>query len=148
MVGRHRRDLHRWRPPSELFATVVLAAPGLHDALTALLLDAVRDAASLQGDLLSRLSGVGSPEELTSFMSNPEALLDGLGDGPETASMARVNAAVAALSAVVTHRGLFRDGATRVDRPPRCARPCRRHRLSDARGGECGGGPVRPHDPR
>jgi uncharacterized protein (DUF2342 family) len=84
----------------EIVASVILSQPGTGDALRALLIDAVRDAAAAQGDILSRLTNLADPGDLAALMGNPEALLEGL-DVPEATDATRaINAAVAVLGAV------------------------------------------------
>src|SRR5665213_2704677 len=117
----------------EFVASLVLSQPGTGDALRALLLDGVRESAAAQGDLLDRLQSMINPEDLSSFMSNPESLLDGIEMPDETAATRAINAATSVLLA-------FFDAAapeiTTAILGPRAAlvEAYRRHRRSDARG--------------
>ena len=117
----------------EFVASLVLSQPGTADALRALLVDAVRESAAAQGDLITRLQGMMNPENIASFMSNPESLLDEIEMPGETDATRAINAAAAVLSA-------FFDAAaeeitTAVMGPqPSLSEAWRRHRLSDARG--------------
>ncbi len=117
----------------ELAANVVLAQPGTADALRALLLDAVREATSAQGDIVSRLAKIVSPEDLATLMNDPEKLLDGVAVPEESDATRRVNAAVAALGAY------FDLVATSVVETmfgpqPQLREAYRRYKLADARG--------------
>jgi len=128
-----RDEVYVFALSREFVATLVLSQPGTGDALRALLVDAVRESAAAQGDLLQRLQGMMNPENMASFMSNPEALLDEIELPGETDATRAINAAAAVLSA-------FFDAAaeeitTAVMGPrPSLVEAWRRHRLSDARG--------------
>lgn len=117
----------------EFVASLVLSQPGTADALRALLVDAVRESAAAQGDLITRLQGMMNPDNIASFMSNPEALLDEIELPGETDATRAINAAAAVLCA-------FFDAAaeeitTQLMGPqPSLSEAWRRHRLSDARG--------------
>jgi uncharacterized protein (DUF2342 family) len=117
----------------EFVASLVLTQPGTGDALRALLFDAVRDATQAQGDLLTRLQSIVNPEDLTSFINNPEALLDGIELPEETDATRAINAAASVLSA------FFEAAAHEITEAILGPRPAlveayRRHRHSDARG--------------
>src|SRR5665213_1633595 len=117
----------------EFVASLVLSQPGTGDALRALLLDGVLESAAAQGDLLERLQSMINPEDLSSLMSNPESLLDGIEMPDETAATRAINAATSVLLA-------FFDAAaheitTAILGPrPALVEAYRRHRRSDARG--------------
>jgi len=117
----------------EFVASLVLAQPGTGDALRALLLDGVREAAAAQGDLLDRLSSMVNPDDLSSLMQNPEALLEGITVPEESAATRALNAATSVLLA-------FFDAAahqiteTLLGPRPALVEAYRRHRRSDARG--------------
>jgi uncharacterized protein (DUF2342 family) len=117
----------------EFVASLVLTQPGTGDALRALLFDAVREATEAQGDLLARLQSIVNPEDLTSFINNPEALLDGIELPEETDATRAINAAASVLSA------FFEAAAHEITEAILGPRPTlveayRRHRHSDARG--------------
>ena len=117
----------------EFVASLVLTQPGAGDALRALLIDAVREATNAQGDLLTRLQSIVNPEDLTSFINNPEALLDGIEMPEETDATRAINAAASVLLA-------FFDAAAHeiteaiLGPRPALVEAYRRHRHSDARG--------------
>jgi uncharacterized protein (DUF2342 family) len=117
----------------EFVASLVLTQPGTGDALRALLFDAVREATIAQGDLLTRLQSIVNPEDLTSFINNPEALLEGIEMPEETDATRAINAAASVLLA-------FFDAAaieiteTILGPRPTLVEAYRRHRHSDARG--------------
>lgn len=117
----------------EFVASLVLTQPGTSDALRALLFDAVREAAIAQGDLLTRLQSIVNPEDLTSFINNPEALLDGIEMPEETDATRAINAAASVLLA-------FFDAAAHeiteaiLGPRPALVEAYRRHRHSDSRG--------------
>jgi uncharacterized protein (DUF2342 family) len=117
----------------EFVASLVLTQPGTGDALRALLFDAVREATQAQGDLLTRLQSIVNPEDLTTFINNPEALLDGIEVPDETDATRAINAAASVLSA------FFEAAAHEVTEAILGPRPAlveayKRHQLSDARG--------------
>jgi uncharacterized protein (DUF2342 family) len=117
----------------EFVASLVLTQPGTGDALRALLFDAVREATEAQGDLLTRLQSIVNPEDLTSFINNPEALLDGIEVPEETDATRAINAAASVLSA------FFEAAAHEITESILGPRPAlveayKRHRLGDARG--------------
>jgi uncharacterized protein (DUF2342 family) len=117
----------------EFVASLVLTQPGTGDALRALLFDAVQEATRAQGDLLTRLQSIVNPEDLTSFINNPEALLDGIELPEETDATRAINAAASVLSA------FFEAAAHEITEAILGPRPAlveayRRHRHSDARG--------------
>ncbi len=128
-----RDEVYVFALSREFVASLVLSQPGTGDALRALLVDAVRESAAAQGDLLQRLQGMMNPDNLASFMSNPEALLDEIELPGETDATRAINAASAVLSA-------FFDAAadeitTAIMGPrPSLSEAWRRHRFSDARG--------------
>ncbi len=117
----------------EIVASVVLSQPGTGDALRALLSDAVRDAAAAQGDILSRLTNLSDPSELTALMGNPEALLEGL-DVPDATDATRaINAAAAVLRAVFD-AAAFVVTEQLVGPVAQLREAYLRYRLADARG--------------
>lgn len=117
----------------EFVASLVLSQPGTGDALRALLVDAVRESAAAQGDLIQRLQGMINPDNMASFMSNPEALLEEIELPDETDATRAINAAAAVL-------GAFFDAAAEeitaamLGPRPLLMEAWRRHRFSDARG--------------
>jgi uncharacterized protein (DUF2342 family) len=128
-----RDEVYVFALAQEFVASVVLTQPGTGDALRALLFDAVREATEAQGDLLTRLQSIVNPEDLTSFINNPEALLDGIEIPDETDATRAINAAASVLSA------FFEAAAHEITQAilgPRTAlvEAYKRHRISDARG--------------
>ena len=117
----------------EFVASLILSQPGTGDALRALLADAVREAAAAQGDILTRLQDMINPENMSSFMSNPESLLDGIELPGETDATRAINAAAAGLGAVFDAAAEQVTTALLGPRPT-LSEAWRRHRLSDARG--------------
>jgi uncharacterized protein (DUF2342 family) len=128
-----RDEVYVFALSREFVASLVLSQPGAGDALRALLIDAVRESAAAQGDLIQRLQGMMNPENMASFMSNPEALLDEIELPRETDATRAINAASAVLGA------FFDAAATEITTTMMGPRPSlveawRRHRFSDARG--------------
>jgi len=128
-----RDEVYVFALSREFVASLVLSQPGTGDALRALLVDAVRESAAAQGDLVQRLQGMINPENMASFMSNPEALLDEIEMPGETDATRAINAAAAVLSA------FFDAAAEEITSSMMGPRPLlmeawRRHRFSDARG--------------
>ena len=117
----------------EFVASLVLTQPGTGDALRALLFDAVREATIAQGDLLTRLQSIVNPEDLTSFINNPEALLDGIEMPEETDATRAINAAASVLLAFFDAAAFEITEAILGPRPA-LVEAYRRHRHSDARG--------------
>lgn len=128
-----RDDVYVFALAQEFVASIVLAQPGTGDALRALLLDGVREAAAAQGDLLDRLTSMVDPEDLSALVENPAALLEGITVPEESAATRALNAATAALHA-------FFDAAAHqittalLGPRPALVEAYRRHRRSDARG--------------
>jgi uncharacterized protein (DUF2342 family) len=117
----------------EFVASLVLCQPGTGDALRALLLDGVREAAQAQGDLMTRLQSMIDPEDLSSLMANPESLLDGIEMPGETSATRAINAAISVLLAVF--EAAAHEITTAIFGPrPALVEAYRRHRRSDARG--------------
>lgn len=117
----------------EFVASLVLTQPGTGDALRALLVDAVRESAAAQGDIVSRLQGMINPDNVNSFMANPEALLEQIELPGETAATRAINAASAALGAFFDLAAQEITSSILGDRSA-LVEAWRRHRLSDARG--------------
>jgi uncharacterized protein (DUF2342 family) len=117
----------------EFVASLVLTQPGTGDALRALLFDAVREATIAQGDLLTRLQSIVNPEDLTSFINNPEALLDGIEMPEETDATRAINAAASVLLAFFDAAAI-EIAETILGPRPALVEAYRRHRHSDARG--------------
>ena len=118
----------------EFVASSVLCQPGLGDSLRALLLDAVHEAASAQGDIVNRLQGLmGNPEGMASLMGNPQGILDGVSLPESTDVSAAMNAATAALAAFFDAAALSITTALHGPQPA-LAEAWRRHRRSDAKG--------------
>jgi uncharacterized protein (DUF2342 family) len=128
-----RDEVYVFALAQEFVASLVLTQPGTGDALRALLIDAVREATAAQSDLMGRLQSMINPEDLTSLMSNPESLLDGIEMPDETDATRAINAAASVLGA------FFDKAATDITEAILGPRPAlveayRRHRRSDARG--------------
>lgn len=116
----------------EFVAALVLSQPGTGDALRALLLDAVKETASVQRDLLGKLQGLmGS--DMSAMMANPEALLEGITTPTSSPAIDAINAAGAALSAFFDAVA-FEVTRSMVGPIPALEEAYKRHRLSDARG--------------
>jgi uncharacterized protein (DUF2342 family) len=128
-----RDEVYVFALAREFVASLVLSQPGTGDALRALLVDAVRESAAAQGDLMSRLQGMINPENMASFMSNPEALLDEIELPGETDATRAINAASGVLGAFFD--ACAEEITTAMMGPrPSLNEAWRRHRLSDARG--------------
>ena len=128
-----RDEVYVFALAQEFVASLVLSQPGTGDALRALLLDTVREATAAQGDLLARLQSMINPEDLSSLMNNPEAMLEGIAMPEESAATREVNAAASVLLAFFEAAA---HSITQVILGPRPAlvEAYRRHRRSDARG--------------
>jgi len=128
-----REVLYTFALAREFVAGVVLNQPGTGDALRALLLDAVKEAASAQADIMTRLQGMINPENMASMMNDPERLLEGIARPEATEVTRAIDAATAALAA-------FFDAAafsiTEAMHGPQGAlrEAWQRYRRSDARG--------------
>ncbi len=128
-----RDEVYVFALAREFVASLVLSQPGTGDALRALLVDAVRESAAAQGDLMARLQSMINPENMASFMSNPEALLDEIELPDETDATRAINAACGVLSAFFDAAAAEITTAMMGPRPS-LSEAWRRHRLSDARG--------------
>jgi uncharacterized protein (DUF2342 family) len=128
-----RDEVYVFALAREFVASLVLSQPGTGDALRALLVDAVRESAAAQGDLMARLQGMINPENMASFMSNPEALLDEIELPGETDATRAINAACGVLGAFFDAAAAEITTAMMGPRPS-LSEAWRRHRLSDARG--------------
>jgi len=128
-----RDEVYVFALAQEFVASLVLTQPGTGDALRALLIDAVREATQAQGDLLGRLQSMVNPEDLTSLMSNPEALLDGIELPDETDATRAINAAASVLSAFFERAAQDITAAILGPRPA-LVEAYKRHRRGDARG--------------
>jgi len=118
----------------EFVASTVLCQPGLGDSLRALLLDAVKEAAQTQGDILGRLQDLmGNPEGLASLMGNPQSLLDDMASPTPSSVADAMNAATAALAAFFDAAALAITTSMHGPQPA-LAEAWRRHRRSDAKG--------------
>ena len=117
----------------EFVASLVLSQPGTGDALRALLIDTVREAAKAQGDLLTKLQSMVDPSDLDKLMSDPESLLDGIEMPEETDATRAINAAASVLLAFFEAAAHAITTAILGPRPA-LVEAYRRHRRSDARG--------------
>jgi len=128
-----RDEVYVFAMAQEFVASLILTQPGTGDALRALLFDAVREASAAQGDLLERLQSMIQPEDLSSLMSNPEALLDGIEMPDETDATRAIDAAASVLLALF--EAAAHEITTAILGPrPQLVEAYRRHRRSDARG--------------
>ena len=119
----------------EFAAATVLTRPGTGDALRALLLDTIREAQAVQGDLLGKIQGLLEGGDPAQALSDPAALLEGIDLPDDSPATRAINAATAALGAVFELAA--HEVTTRLLGPrPVLAEAVRRHRLSDARGEE------------
>lgn len=128
-----RDEVYVFALAQEFIASLVLTQPGTGDALRALLIDAVREASAAQSDIMTRLQTMIDPEDLTSIMSNPEALLDGIELPDDTDATRAINAAASVLCAFF-ERAALDITETMLGPRPALVEAYRRHRRSDARG--------------
>lgn len=128
-----RDEVYVFALAREFIAAYVLEQPGLGDALRARLVDAVREARDTQGDLMARVTQILNPENMSDFMANPEALLEGIdvpADSPTTQS---INAAAAVLGALFD---AIANDVTAAIMGPRLSllEAWQRHQVTEARG--------------
>ncbi|MHB1209024.1 MAG: zinc-dependent metalloprotease [Acidimicrobiales bacterium] len=128
-----RDEVYVFALAQEFVASLVLTQPGTGDALRALLIDAVREASAAQSDIMTRLQTMINPEDLSSIMSNPESLLDGIEVPEDTDATRAINAAASVLSAFFEHAAHQITTALLGPRPA-LVEAYKRHRRSDARG--------------
>ena len=128
-----RDEVYVFALAQEFVASLVLTRQGTGDALRALLLDSIHEAASVQGDLLGRLQSMLGEGDLSTFLQDPDRLLDDIELPEETDATRAINAATGALLAffeVAAH-----EITTAMLGPrPQLVEAYRRHRRSDARG--------------
>ena len=117
----------------EFVAGVVLSQSGTNDALRAVLLDGVNEAARAQGDIMSKLQGMMDPESMRALMEHPESLLEGITAADESPATRALNAAIATLAAFFDYAAFY---VTESLRGPQIAlrEAWKRYRHSDARG--------------
>ena len=128
-----RDEVYVFALAQEFVASTVLTQPGTGDALRALLLDGVREAAAAQGDILGRLQSMIDPGDAASWLNDPAALLDGIELPAETPATRALNAATSVLLAVFD--AAAHEVTTTILGPrPALVEAYRRHRRSDARG--------------
>ncbi len=128
-----RDEVYVFALAQEFVASLVLTRSGTGDALRALLLDSVHEAAAVQGDLLGRLQSMLGDGDLSAFMDDPDRLLEGIELPEETDATRAINAATGVLLA------FFESAAHEVTTAmlgprPQLVEAYRRHRRSDARG--------------
>lgn len=117
----------------EFVASLVLTQPGTGDALRALLVDAVNEAAAFQGDLMGRLQAMMESGDLNDVMGDPAALLEGIAIPQESDATRAINAAASVLLAFFN--AVAEDVTASLLGPrPALAEAYARHRRSDARG--------------
>jgi uncharacterized protein (DUF2342 family) len=129
----HRDVLYTFALAREFVADVILNQPGTGDALRALLLDAVHEAAAAQANIVTRLQGMMNPETMASLMSDPEQLLEGIALPEATAVSGAINAATAALAAYFDAAALTIT-ETMHGPQPTLREAWQRYRRTDARG--------------
>jgi hypothetical protein len=128
-----RDEVYVFALAQEFLASLVLTQPGTGDALRALLIDSVRESTKAQGDLLTKLQSMISPDDIAGIMENPESLLEGIEMPDETDATRAINAAASVLLA-------FFDAAAHeiteaiLGPRPTLVEAYARHRRSDARG--------------
>ena len=128
-----RDEVYVFAMAQEFIASLILTQPGTGDALRALLFDAVREASAAQGDLLTRLQSMIKPEDLSTLMNNPEALLEGIEIPDETDATRAIDAAASVLLAFF--EAAAHDITSTILGPrPQLVEAYRRHRRTDARG--------------
>jgi uncharacterized protein (DUF2342 family) len=128
-----RDEVYVFALAQEFVASMVLTQPGTGDALRALLLDGVREAAAAQGDILERLQSMIDPADAETWMNDPAALLEGIELPDETPATRALNAATSVLLAVFEAAAHQVTSAILGPRPG-LVEAYRRHRRSDARG--------------
>ncbi len=128
-----RDEVYVFALAQEFLASLVLSQPGTGDALRALLIDTVRESTKAQGDLMTRLQEMLNPEDISAFMSNPEALLSGIEIPEESDATRAINAAASVLVAFFEAAAHEVTGAILGPRPL-LVEAFSRHRRSDARG--------------
>ncbi len=117
----------------EFVASQVLTQPGTGDALRALLIDAVNEAAAVQGDFLEHLQRMMETGDIAEIMSHPETLLEGIAVPEESDATRAINAAASVLLAFFG--AAAQDITEKLLGPrPALAEAYARHRRSDARG--------------
>lgn len=117
----------------EFVASLVLTQPGTGDALRALLVDAVNEAAAFQGDLMGRLQSLMENGDLDGMMSDPAALLEGIAIPEDSDATRAINAAASVLLAFFC--AVAQDVTETLLGPrPALMEAYARHRRSDARG--------------
>jgi uncharacterized protein (DUF2342 family) len=123
----------------ETLSAVILSQPATGDALRALLLDTVAEAAAAQNDLFGRLSSLdASAADSMSLLAQPEQWLDGLVIPEDSTATLALNAATATLGAYVDSTALTITEAL-VGPQPALREAYRRFRLTDARGEDAAG---------
>ncbi|MCU1362674.1 MAG: hypothetical protein JWM55_502 [Acidimicrobiaceae bacterium] len=128
-----RDEVYVFALAQEFVASLILSQPGTGDALRALLIDAVGEAAAIQGDLLERLQSMFESGDVSSLMNNPESLLDAISIPDESDATRAINAAAAVLLAFFS-AAAQNITETMLGPKPALVEAYARHRRSDARG--------------
>ena len=128
-----RDEVYVFALAQEFVASLILSQPGTGDALRALLIDAVNEAAAVQGDLLERLQSMFESGDVNSLMNNPESLLDAISIPDESDATRAINAAAAVLLAFFSAAAQSIT-ETLLGPQPALVEAYARHRRSDARG--------------
>jgi uncharacterized protein (DUF2342 family) len=128
-----RDEVYVFALAQEFVASLILSQPGTGDALRALLIDAVGEAAAIQGDLLERLQSMFESGDVSSLMNNPESLLDAISIPDESDATRAINAAAAVLLAFFS-AAAQNITETMLGPKPALLEAYARHRRSDARG--------------
>ena len=128
-----RDEVYVFALAQEFVASLVLSQPGTGDALRALLIDAVKEATAVQGDLLERLQSMFESGDVNSLMNNPESLLDAISIPDESDATRAINAAASVLLAFFS-AAAQNITETLLGPKPALMEAYARHRRSDARG--------------
>ena len=117
----------------EFTSVCLLTKSGVSDALRALLVDTVHEAASVQADLLTRLQELMQEGNFEAIGQNPEALLDEIAIPEHSPATDALNVAT---SVILAYTYFVAQRATEAMLGPRpaLAEASRRHRVTDARG--------------
>jgi len=120
----------------EVAVASALAIEHFAEILAGLVDQAMKESAELQGDLMSKLGGLGDPSALAALMENPESMLAellGADEVKESAASRALSVRVSILLAWADH--LADVTASRLTGSPAVLREAwRRHRIGDSRG--------------
>lgn len=85
----------------ESVGAYLLSRDGTAVALEALLFDAVNDASAAQGDIMQRLTDLFQGGGMEEYISNPDRIVEQLGDIAETPATVRLDSAICVLRAAI-----------------------------------------------